>query len=155
MVSSVLLLIALVSNLYQRIAYRVIICLVVIFTTGIHTYFFSSDVSFSYYGTAAIANLCVILFLSMISRSPLATSVQIINLAGIASNFLGYVMYEAGITPVFYNSAMLLLVAIEFLRLIVRTENDRDHDMCAADRMHFGLSSDDSISGSVNKSECK
>jgi len=39
--------------------------------------------------------------------------------------------------------------------LIVRTSNDRIHDVCEDDRLHHGLSVDGNISNSTNTSRCK
>jgi len=154
-IGAALLVCALVVNILHRSGYRVMICLIVILSTAVHTHFFYNDVSFSYYGTAAIANLCVILFLSLASKSPLATSIQIINLAGIIVSMVGYVMYETYQEAHAYNAMAFSLIIIEFLRLIVRTSNDRIHDVCEDDRLHHGLSVDGNISNSTNTSRCK
>lgn len=150
MLSASLLTIALLVNLYHRVGYRVLICFVVIISTSVHTHFFDSEVSFTYYGTAAIANLFVILFLSLVSRSPLATSIQVISLFGIVANFVGYGLYEAYLPPIIYNIIMGLLTITEALRLIVRTRNDRFHDVCENDRLHHGLSVNDNFSNSTD-----
>ena len=155
MLSAGLLLAALAVNVFRELGYRVLICFVVIFSTAFHTAFFDNAVSFNYYGTAAIANLCVILFLSLFSKSPLSTAIQVISLIGIVFNFIGYGMYEAGLAPNHYNAAMLMLMLAEFYRLMVRTPNDRVHDVCEDGRLHHGISIDDSFSNPTNKSRSK
>lgn len=153
--SASMLVIALVYNMYQRIGYRVLICLIVMLSTSVHYHFFNESVSFTYYGTAAIANLSVILFVSIFSKSPLATVIQIISFAGIIINFMGWAMYELYLGPEFYNALMFILMTMEFLRLMVRTRNDRIHDVCEADRLRHGISINDSFSGSINTSRQK
>lgn len=155
MVSAIMLSVALIANVYYKVGYRVLVCLVVILGTAVHTHFFYNEVSFSYYGTAAIANLSVILFLSMWTRSPLSTAIQIISVVGIGVNFIGYIMYEGGLSPVLYNAIMLVLMVVEFLRLIIRTKNDRFHDVCEDDRLHHGLSVNDNLSNPTNTSRQK
>lgn len=152
MVSAALLAVALLINIYYKVGYRVLVCFLVILSTAVHTHFFYHDESFSYYGTAAIANLCVVLFLSFWSRSPLATAIQVISLVGISLNFVGYLMYESGMTPVYYDDMMMILMIIEFLRLVIRTKNDRFHDVCEDDRLHHGLSTNDGFGNSTNTS---
>ena len=150
MLSASLLTVALLVNIYHRIGYRVLICFVVIMSTAIHTHFFDNEVSFTYYGTAAISNLFVILFLSLVSRSPLATSIQVISLFGIVANFVGYGLYEAYLPPIIYNVIMSIIMIAEGLRLLIRTRNDRFHDVCENDRLHHGLSVNDNFSNSTD-----
>lgn len=153
--SSSMLIAALAYNIYQRIGYRVAICLVVIMSTAVHYHFFNESEAFTYYGTAAIANLCSILLVSLVSKSPLATAIQIISFAGIIINFIGWAMYELYLEPIIYNSLMFTLMTMEFIRLITRTKNDRVHDVCEADRLRHGVSINDSLSHSINTSRQK
>ena len=155
MLSALLLLTATALNMFRGIGYRVLVCFVVIMSTALHTFFFDAAVSFSYYGTAAIANLCVILFLSTFSTSPLSSFIQALSLAAIVVNFAGFIMYESGMTPFYYNSAMLILMLTEFIRLIVRTPNDRIHDACQDFRMHYDFSVNDNISSSSDAGKSK
>jgi hypothetical protein len=141
--------------MFYKISYRILICIAVILPTSIHFYAFDDAVSFEYYGTAAIANLCVILFIHLLNRSPLGTSIQIISLIGLGVNFIGWGMYEGGYKPEFYITAMLALFALEFLRLVIRTESDRIHDLRKDDRMLFSIPSHDNFSHPTNRSRQK
>ena len=132
MLSAALLSVSLMVNVVYREGYRVLICFMAIFITIAHTIFFDSTTSYSYYGTAAIASLVMILAVSMFSKSPLGADIQIINLAAILVNMLGYYQYWAGNEPFLYNDAMVFLITAEFIRLMLRTNRDRIHDICEA-----------------------
>ena len=128
MLSAGLLSVALLVNVFYRSGYRVLVCFIVIFATMAHTVMFNASVDYSYFGTAAIANLVVILVASTFSNSPLSTDIQIINLAGIAVNMFGYYLYWSYSEPYLYDNIMVFLITIEFIRLMLRTNRDRIHD---------------------------
>jgi hypothetical protein len=136
MLSIGLLIVAMAANMFYKEGYRVLICFVVIFAAIAHVSFFYDDVSYSYYGTVAIANLIVIQAVSFFSKSPLATDIQIINCVSMAAQLFGYIQYEGGYSPSGYNSIMIVLITAEFIRLIMRTDRDRIFSICENDRLH-------------------
>jgi hypothetical protein len=139
MLSIGLLIVAMASNMLYREGYRVLICSVVILVAMAHVAFFYDAVSFSYYGTVAIANLIIIQAVSFCSKSPLATDIQIINCIGMLVQLFGYIQYEGGYSPSGYNSLMVMLITAEFIRLIMRTDRDRIFSICKADRLHSSV----------------
>lgn len=141
MLSATLLFVALLVNAFNRSGYRVLLCFIAIFVTVAHFITFNDAVSYNYYGTAAIASLVMILGASIFSNSPLSTDVQLINLAAIGVNMIGYYQYWAGIDPYFYNNAMVFLITVEFIRLMLRTNRDRIHDVLEAGTRHDDLRS--------------
>jgi hypothetical protein len=155
MLSIGLLIVAMASNMFYREGYRVLICSVVILVAIFHVSFFYESVSFSYYGTVAIANLIIIQAVSFCSKSPLATDIQIINCIGMLVQLFGYVQYEAGYSPSGYNSLMVMLITAEFIRLIMRTDRDRIFSICKADRLHFSVLTHGSSCNTTNMERYK
>ena len=140
MLSAALLSIALAVNAFYREGYRVLICFIALFVTIAHTAFFDGSTSFEYYGTVSIACLITILAVSLFSSSPLGTDIQIISLLGIFVNMIGYYVYWAGIDPAIYNELMTVLITIEFIRLMMRTNRDRIHGMLEDDDRNVSVS---------------
>jgi hypothetical protein len=128
MLSTGLLSIALIVNLFYREGYRVLICFIAIFITIGHTVFFDDATSFGYYGTVSIACLLTILAVSFFASSPLGTDIQLISLLGIFVNIFGYYQYQAGFEPTWYDDMMIVLITAEFIRLMMRTNRDMVHD---------------------------
>ena len=128
MLSAGLLTIALLVNVFYRSGYRVLLCFIAIFVAMGHGVIFGASIDYAYFGTAAIANLIIIFAASTFSNSPLSTDIQIINLAGIAVNMLGYYLYWSYSEPYLYDNIMVFLITIEFIRLMLRTNRDRIHD---------------------------
>ena len=139
MLSIGLLIVAMASNMLYREGYRVLICSVVILVAMAHVAFFYDAVSFSYYGTVAIANLIIIQAVSFCSKSPLATDIQ----------------YEGGYSPSGYNSLMVMLITAEFIRLIMRTDRDRIFSICKADRLHSSVFTHGSSCNTTNTGRFK
>ncbi len=135
MLSIGLLFVAMTANAFYKEGYRVLICFIAVFVAVAHVSFFDDDVSYSYYGTAAIANLIVILLVSLFSKSPLATDIQVINCVGLAVQLFGFLQYESGYAPDSYNNIMVILITAEFIRLMLRTNRDRIYGICEADRL--------------------
>lgn len=150
MLSAGLLSVALLVNVFYREGYRVLICFVAILVTVAHTAFFNDSTSFEYYGTVSISCLIMILAISLFSSSPLGTDIQIISLLGIFVNMIGYYLYQAGISHTLYNDLMTILITIEFIRLMIRTDRDRIHGMleCGGRANDFYLH--DNSSNNVN-----
>lgn len=150
MLSSGLLSIALLVNLYYKQGYRVLICFIAILITMGHTVFFDSATSFEYYGTVSIACLMTILFVSLFANSPLGTDIQLISLVAIFVNMIGYYYYWAGLEPVIYNDMMTVLITAEFIRLMMRTNRDRIHDVLETNGSHGSFHFHADSSGSAS-----
>lgn len=150
-----LLSLALLANVFYKNGYRVLISFIAIFVTIGHFIFFNDATSFSYYGTVAIACLMTILSISLFANSPLGTDIQLISLAGIFINMLGYYQYQAGLSPELYNELMTVLITVEFIRLMLRTNRDRIHDVFEAGSRVGDVSIHASISSGINSGECK
>ena len=146
MLSAGLLSVALSVNVFYRSGYRVLLCFIAIFVAMGHGVFFDSAVDYSYYGTAAIGSLIVILGASMFSNSPLSTDIQIINMMAIGVNMFGYYLYWSYSEPYLYENIMVFLMTIEFIRLMLRTDRDRIHDALEDD------SSNDDVYSNVGSS---
>lgn len=150
MVSVGLLSLALLANVFYKNGYRVLISFIAIFVTVAHFIFFNDTTSFSYYGTVAIACLITILSISLFTSSPLGTDIQLISLIGIFVNMLGYYQYQAGLGPVLYDELMTILITVEFIRLMLRTDRDRIHDVFEAGARDGNISIYASGSSSIN-----
>tara|TARA_R110002049_G_scaffold143473_6_gene305589 strand:+ start:284 stop:751 length:468 start_codon:yes stop_codon:yes gene_type:complete len=155
MLSIGLLFVAMAANASYKEGYRVLICFVTVFVAIAHVAFFDEDVSYSYYGSAAIANLVVIQAVSLFSKSPLATDIQVINCVGLAAQLFGFLQYESGYSPEYYNNIMVILITAEFIRLMLRTDRDRIYSICEADRLHSDIHLYDGGSGSTHTGRSK
>lgn len=155
MLSIGLLFVAMASNAFYKEGYRVLICFIAVFVAIAHVSFFDNEVSYSYYGTAAIANLIVIQVVSLFSKSPLATDIQVINCVGLAAQLFGFLQYESGYAPDNYNNIMVILITAEFIRLMLRTDRDRIYSICEADRLHPDIRVYDGRSGTTHTGRSK
>ena len=139
MLSVGLLFVAMAVNALHKEGDRVLICFITAFASIAHLVFFDNEVSYSYYGTAAIANLIVIQAVSMFSKSPLATDIQVISCLCIAAQLFGFLQYEGFYDPDNYNNIMVVIATIEFIRLMTRTDRDRIHNICETDRLYSDI----------------
>ena len=154
-VSVGLLSLALLSNMFHKSGYRVLISFIAIFVTIGHFIFFNDSTSFSYYGSVSIACLTTILSISLFTSSPLGTDIQIISLVGIFINMLGYYQYQSGVNPELYNELMTMLITAEFIRLMLRTNRDRIHDVFEADSRNGGILIHANSGSGINSGGCK
>lgn len=145
MLSISLLILALVFNglVFKKLD-RFFVCLATLILTTAHYWLFDGAVSFMYYGTAALASLTTIAILQIMPRSPLTVHMQIIYLAFIAANYIGYGVFQSGSDPFWYNALVYCLVGVEFIRLIVVTDEDKKYGHIARE-LH--ISGDASSSG--------
>lgn len=154
-VSVGLLSLALLANAFYKNGYRVLISFIAIFVTAGHFIFFNDTTSFAYYGSVSIACLITILSVSLFASSPLGTDIQLISLAGIFINMLGYYQHQSGVDPALYNELMTVLITAEFIRLMLRTNRDRIHDVFEADSRDGDILIHANSSSNVNSGGCK
>ena len=125
MISFVLLFIAIAFNwaLKEREG-RPLICLLALIPTAGH-YIFCDDLpAIQYYATAGVAGSITIALLEFVPRCPLVLDIQRINWIFIAINFIGLGIWAAFWEPLIYDSLIMGLVIIEWLRLMIRTKDD-------------------------------
>lgn len=128
MISITLLIIAIVFNatLNEREG-RSWVGLAILIPTGAHLILSSDLGPLQYFGSVAAACLITFTLLEFLPDSPLTTSMQAIQIVGIGVNVLGYVMWFAVQEVWLYNAVIMALVAIEWIRLMVRTKDDGEH----------------------------
>lgn len=131
MISITLLIIAIVFNatLNEREG-RSWVGLSIIIPTGLHLLLSPDLGPMQYFGSVALACLVTFALLEFLPDTPLTTSIQAIQIVGILINLLGYVMWFAVQEVWLYNAIIIFLVAVEWLRLMVRTTDDGEHAAC-------------------------
>ena len=128
MISLSLLIVAFLFNaIFNERDGRSYVCLAVLMPTAAHFILAGDLGGYQYYGS--VGAMCCISFalLEFLPDSPLVTSIQSIQVAGILANGFGVVMYYAWQEPMVYNVIMMVLIIIEWTRLMLRTKADGEH----------------------------
>lgn len=138
MLSVILVAIALIVSTVRDGSNRSLICILILLPSIAHYSFFNDSVNFEYYGTAAVVSVFIITALNYLPTTPLSADLQAINFMYIIAHFIGWVMYNAYLEPFWYNTLVLTIFVIEFLRLIVITKKDIRHGAFSRfDSIHF------------------
>ena len=129
-VSPILLLIAVMLAVTGQQWHRLLCTICVIVPTITHYYWFDSTTGAVYYGSAMAFSSMSIALLQFVKpnekHSELVVHLQIISLAFVIVNFIGYFIWYAYMSPIVYNWLCLLLAVIEAARLLIHTNGDKE-----------------------------
>jgi hypothetical protein len=125
MIISALMTLIAASCLVQPNAPRLFAALVFGGMTVAHDLAFAGCSGIEYYGSAALADLAIMIFISGISPTPrMVINLQWVCIASIVTNIMGWVMWLTYLSPVAYNYAYVLLYIIAFVVLTKKDNSD-------------------------------
>lgn len=78
----------------------------------------------AYHGSAALADLFMLMCASSILRGTIADDIERLCMASIVVNFFGWIAYLAYLSPVAYNAAILVIGGAQYMRLLYVGHND-------------------------------
>jgi|9_EtaG_2_1085328.scaffolds.fasta_scaffold23774_6 hypothetical protein len=145
MASAFLLVIALFYQITKNYNGRALLTLVILTVTMGHYLVFDGFGSFSYYGTAALCNLSILIYIWFLPISPMRADIALIQLIAMIAHLAGFAFYNHEIQPAAYSSMVNVLMVLEWLRLMIRTERDVEYGRTKPDRRlrnirtHVGL----------------
>lgn len=129
-VSPILLLMAIMLAATGQQWHRLLCALCLIIPSIAHYHWFNDTTGAVYYGSAmAFSSMCIALlqFIKPNKKpSQLVVHLQIISLAFVITNFIGYFIWYAYMSPMVYNWLCLLLAVIEAARLLIHTDGDKE-----------------------------
>lgn len=122
----------------------------IVFTSAavVHEMLLSSLDGFSYYGSAALFDLIVILILTIIPVTRLSIRLQVISFVSAILNFIGWVMWTLYLPPDWYNAAFIVLYGVSAFVLSISGGGD-DVGNRTLDRRRSGIRRDDSQGRSI------
>lgn len=78
----------------------------------------------AFHGCAALLDFVILVAVSCVLRGPVRAHTQILLYASIAGNVIGWLLYLAYVSPIWYNGAMWLLTLLQIGRLLYVAKGD-------------------------------
>jgi len=124
-VLNVLFVVMLVAALWQPDSVRLLAALCFVMFTVTHGALFSDLDGGLYYATAALFDLLIIIFLSMINPIPrMVVTLQTICVVSIGVNFVGWGIWTQYLPPTAYDKAFVVIYLWAIWALLRRNEVD-------------------------------